>query len=244
MIRTLSTTAVLLALATPAAAQMLRGRLVEVGTGAPVAAGRVALMQDPRTALLWTVTDQQGRFELRAPAAGEYLVYAARVGFEARLEGPVPVGLSEPTEVEFRLERRSVALDPVSVSAERQNRPLANRGFYERQRAGFGHFITADEIEVRNPDNVRELLRTVPGVSVDDGASGDDRLRMRGRTSATYACPVKAYLDGIRVHVTALYGVPPEHVEAMEVYRGPSEIPAQYAGAEAACGVILLWTKV
>lgn len=38
-------------------------------------------------------------------------------------------------------------------------------------------------------------------------------------------------------------GVQPEDVHAIEVYRTPSEIPAQFGGAESACGVILVWTQ-
>jgi outer membrane receptor for ferrienterochelin and colicin len=37
--------------------------------------------------------------------------------------------------------------------------------------------------------------------------------------------------------------VSPDQVEAIEVYRGPSEIPAEYSGNDAMCGVILIWTK-
>jgi hypothetical protein len=36
----------------------------------------------------------------------------------------------------------------------------------------------------------------------------------------------------------------PNNVEAIEVYRSPAEVPPQYGGAEAACGVILLWRRV
>jgi hypothetical protein len=31
-------------------------------------------------------------------------------------------------------------------------------------------------------------------------------------------------------------------ISAIEVYRGPAELPVQYGGAESACGVLLIWT--
>ncbi len=36
----------------------------------------------------------------------------------------------------------------------------------------------------------------------------------------------------------------PIHVEGMEIYRSPAEIPAQYnTGADTACGIILIWIR-
>jgi hypothetical protein len=32
-------------------------------------------------------------------------------------------------------------------------------------------------------------------------------------------------------------------VEAVEVYRGPSQTPARFAGPEVGCGVIVIWTQ-
>jgi hypothetical protein len=37
--------------------------------------------------------------------------------------------------------------------------------------------------------------------------------------------------------------VNPEQVEAIEVFRGPSEIPVQYNDNNSQCGVILIWTR-
>jgi hypothetical protein len=32
-------------------------------------------------------------------------------------------------------------------------------------------------------------------------------------------------------------------VEAIEVYKGPASIPAQFIDSDTQCGVILIWTK-
>lgn len=37
--------------------------------------------------------------------------------------------------------------------------------------------------------------------------------------------------------------VQPSDVWAVEVYRGPAEVPAQYLDSNSRCGVILIWTK-
>ena len=33
-------------------------------------------------------------------------------------------------------------------------------------------------------------------------------------------------------------------LEAVEVYRGPSETPVEYQGTGSGCGVMMLWTRV
>jgi hypothetical protein len=35
----------------------------------------------------------------------------------------------------------------------------------------------------------------------------------------------------------------PEELLAIEAYLGAARVPAQYGGANSACGVILLWTR-
>ena len=54
-------------------------------------------------------------------------------------------------------------------------------------------------------------------------------------------------VDGVRVAYDAQNDinavVNPEQVEAIEVFRGPSEIPVEYNDNNSQCGVILVWTR-
>ena len=36
--------------------------------------------------------------------------------------------------------------------------------------------------------------------------------------------------------------ISPDAVSAMEIYRSTAEVPPQYGGSDASCGVILIWT--
>ena len=65
-------------------------------------------------------------------------------------------------------------------------------------------------------------------------------------------CPVIFYLDGVRLNnssdrslerVEAIYRLPVELIEAVEVYRGASELPAEFGGSDARCGVVVVWTR-
>ncbi len=65
------------------------------------------------------------------------------------------------------------------------------------------------------------------------------------------------WIDGLRIEPTEILpaggltslnswtrAIHPIDIEAIEVYRTPAEIPAQYnTGGNAACGVILIWTR-
>jgi hypothetical protein len=63
----------------------------------------------------------------------------------------------------------------------------------------------------------------------------------------TPSCMVKVYLDGVQVR--DLFDLPidnlisPSLVHAVEVYRRASELPAEFGGSDARCGVAAIWTR-
>lgn len=65
-------------------------------------------------------------------------------------------------------------------------------------------------------------------------------------------CPVIFYLDGVRLNnssdrtldkVEVIYRLPVELIEGVEIYRGASELPAEFGGSDARCGVVVVWTR-
>ncbi|HEX5726903.1 MAG TPA: hypothetical protein VFX98_15620, partial [Longimicrobiaceae bacterium] len=58
-------------------------------------------------------------------------------------------------------------------------------------------------------------------------------------------CPPRLFLDGVPASTGGPIDevIEPMNVEAIEVYRGAAEIPAQYGGSSSACGVIVIWTR-
>ena len=51
------------------------------------------------------------------------------------------------------------------------------------------------------------------------------------------------YLDGVLVQLTSIDDVIMNSLEAIEVYRGAGEIPAEFRVTNAGCGVVALWTR-
>ena len=130
--------------------------------------------------------------------------------------------------------------------------------FWSRRMVGIGAFITRDDIERRHPQRASDLLRTVTGLRVIMGESGFDKpvitmgrnpvVSRSGRSSSpTLAndCSVSYYVDGSYVPSGTFHmdDMSPFMIEAIEVYRGPSETPARLRQRDTACGVIVIWTR-
>ena len=68
---------------------------------------------------------------------------------------------------------------------------------------------------------------------------------------APLACYLDVYLDGAQVYNSSARGTPlfnlaslePREIEAVEVYAGAGQIPAQYNKTSGGCGVMLIWTR-
>ena len=63
----------------------------------------------------------------------------------------------------------------------------------------------------------------------------------RVRTFQNADCPLQVYIDGVQSSDPDVNQIPPEFLDAMEVYLGATA-PIQYAGLNP-CGVVLLWTR-
>ncbi|MEW5931337.1 MAG: carboxypeptidase-like regulatory domain-containing protein, partial [Gemmatimonadota bacterium] len=163
-------------------------------------------------------------------------------------------------------------LDPLRVEARSERRSLATAGFYERQKTGNGFFLTEGQFRrgaplssvMRTVPGVRVIRfsppppekcgrtcgnppaewRLVPSRSVGGG-----RISMSADTRTAAQCMMPVFLDGVRVVSPSgeqgndIDRVSTNDVVAIEVYRNAPEIPAQFAGANQGCGVVLMWTQ-
>ncbi|MCG6989109.1 MAG: carboxypeptidase-like regulatory domain-containing protein, partial [Gemmatimonadetes bacterium] len=76
--------------ATPAAAQRVRGRLVDAGTGEPVPAAEMSLLsgESGTRVVKRALTTDSGRFVLTAPRPGRYRLKAERIGYRTVVSPP------------------------------------------------------------------------------------------------------------------------------------------------------------
>lgn len=111
------------------------------------------------------------------------------------------------------------------------------------------------------PASLERVIRTAAGVRLvyagkrhmamtmrqGHGGGQDDRMVCL----PNIFCPLAVYVDGALLWSPGMTELPPDimpimarELEAVEVYRGPSETPVEYQGTGSGCGVMMLWTRV
>jgi hypothetical protein len=255
--------AILLALPSSVAAQGRRAamdiRIFDASTKSPIEGARVAVTGTQQSA----VSDSTGRVRVGGLAAGVHFVEASRIGYQTeRFAAQFTAGDTLMAEVD--LIAAPVALQGITAESERRG-ALHGTGFFERRDAGHGVFLTAADISKMSLERAVDIFRRVSGVRVVRYSEGPGKLTYdrvasrRGSISLGNArqkgavtpgggageCFMDVYLDG--THRTdsgnSALDFPPERIQAIEVFRGPSEIPVQYNSTGSACGVILVWTR-
>jgi hypothetical protein len=192
------------------------------------------------------VTKEDGTFTLEGVPTGTQLLVVRHLGFEpTRLS--VNVTTRQPVEVRVTMGPQVNLLDPVLVTA-RANYALEKNGFIARRRQGWGKYFTREDIEQRNPYNLSDVLRDIPGIRVSNGLGGvtigSDRPKYILGGGRGGGC-TRMWVDGFEWHLVDggdfdMF-VSPRDVMGMEVYK-PNEAPAQYRGIDE-CIVILVWTR-
>lgn len=139
------------------------------------------------------------------------------------------------------MQQQAVDLPAVVVEADRIIFSYGRlREFWRRRERGMGRFFTRDDIERRHPIDVSDMLRMIPGFSVYRVGS---TTRIRSSRGAR-RCGPGIWIDGHRLFDSDLDTfVHPQDVEAIEVYSGFAQTPAQFGGGFNSCGAIVIWTR-
>jgi hypothetical protein len=128
-LRPILVAAALIVIGSPVAAQEVLIEVVELSNGKPVVGANVSLADDHGMSLFGNFSDQGGHTVLRAPAAGQYIVRADKVGYESwssvilHISGSpihVRVGMSplrNPSTVLARSETSCQLLTPAGTPA-------------------------------------------------------------------------------------------------------------------------------
>ncbi len=212
----------------------------------PVAFAEVLVVDADGRVLRASQADSNGRFVLEGGGWLGHYLYVEALGYLAAYEGPLQATALSPLQIV--LAKSPVVLEGIEVYTEARDPFLARTGFYERRASGQGVGLDAQDVARRESARVfSDLLRGLPGVSVDSRGY----VRLRGMSSFTgRTCYYRVYLDGVLFvdrgswdEEWARTMISPDHVMGVEVYRRPVEVPVQFGGASAGCGVILVWSK-
>lgn len=223
-------------------AQTVLGRAYELWSNRALPDVLLVLVSQEGDSLSAVWSDENGAFQLTAPDSGLFYVSARKIGYGMVVDGPLALADSQTVVVGLHLQPSVLyRLDPVTITAEPAVRRLVLVGFYDRMQSTTGAFIDRVEIEKRaSARHAADLLRGIPGVQVD--FSGN--VRVTGIASGLGPCgSPRLYVDGfVREGSADLQAINAWDIEGIEIYRRPTEVPAQYGGPTSACGVIVIWT--
>jgi hypothetical protein len=234
-------------LAVPAPLASQEDRLSSLRVIVRSAADRAAL-RNAQVVVLGTgigeLTREDGTVLLSRLAPGPLRVQVRAVGHAVE---QVTVNVDEGRTAELRIELRvqPVVLAGIRVRPEgmRGTKMLTDNGFYGRRAARIGTFLTRDEIAAQRPRLASDVLRRIPGMRLTP-MRGGEAYASSGRTQRARACPIQYFIDGVAVHDFNIDEVRPSDIQGIEVYRGSSQVPAQFNRHTAMCGVIVVWTRI
>ncbi len=214
------------------------GSVVDRKSQAPIPSARIVHAGDGRV----VTSDSLGYYQFPELRAGI-------VRFQVRAQGypltTFTVALTNGERMERDIElvigasRDSAqVLQGVQVEVEA---PLGRRfADFERRKAnGRGHYLTRTQIEAMGASNLQDALRGLRGVNVECASGTGCQIRM---ARAPMRCNPEYIIDERVDNEFGPY-VAVRDIEALEVYTGPSDVPGEFAGRRAGCGVVVIWTK-
>jgi hypothetical protein len=218
----------------------LMGRVTDKSTGRPVPTAQIIYRADGRS----VVADSAGQYQFPDLPPG-------LLRFVVRAEGfPLATVIVALTKAESMTRMIELDSTPVGRSAAAQALPKvdvsapASRGpryldFERRQHTGRGQYLTREDIERSGASSLQDAVRSLRGVNVECGGGLGCFIRM---VRAPMQC-LPEYIIDEQVNNTFGAQTPIRDIEAIEVYTGPSDVPGEFAGRNAGCGVIVIWTK-
>ncbi|HEV8509093.1 MAG TPA: carboxypeptidase-like regulatory domain-containing protein [Gemmatimonadales bacterium] len=221
--------------APPLAAQAsLRGRVLDSEMGNPLAGAAVRIGTDTTSIM----TDSLGFFRVPELARGMIDIRIRLIGYE---EGLYRLFMPDSGVMrqDFTLDFNGFMLPEVVVQARAEVLQPRYAEFERRRLRKLGAFLRWDDLKKASFSSVGDALRTIRGVRIQCDQSAFECFAVMARTPN---CHPTWYIDGIEVH-SFHENTPIRDVYGIEVYRGTGEIPAEFGGSNAGCGVIAMWTK-
>jgi hypothetical protein len=249
---------------------VVRGVLYDDANGARLR-GTVMLV-DPATdaAIVHTTTDSLGQFSLETRTR-TFQIAAVRPGYQSVLSAPVTAQSGERFTVNIPIAAVGDPLHQIAVvehvkpawaapkSAIEHMAASDAESFQSRKALGTGLHYVRQDFEKANAATLGEFLQNIPGLRVRNPSStasmqtsrsaGMNSVTSRGMSSAP--CHMGWFVDGHRLDLPGridpitdgLGSMQLDAVSAIEVFRGLSEMPPEFAAPDLRCGAVAIWTK-
>lgn len=221
---------------------LVRGRVVDMQTGAPVPRVHVRM----RNSSFSTLSDTTGRFVFARVPVGDYRLLFEHIGYAAN-DAPVQVR-HEDLDALVRMTPAAIALQPIVVTAF--SRRLEHVGFYDRRKRGIGTFFDRKQIDAMNIQDASDLLRRLPQLRLVPQLRRGTNQQRNATVGRRGNCRYIFVIDGSRTLPDfEMDYLAAGALEGVEVYAGLAEVPASFkahatsVAGSTVCGVIAIWTR-
>lgn len=243
-------------------AQTIEGSVVERLSRLPVRSAGVVLIDSKNRVRNAVLTDSLGRFQITAPTDGIYHISFQHAGLATLTVDRIALSAARAAVLDTALMVATI-LPKVTVSGVAETSTLPGNphrldDFFRRKALGSGAFLTRSDIDAHANAYTQELFSQIPGLKVRTHGSEwflrSQRCSGRGipgldggSLTGGIAGPdpklePMVFIDGYHVQdFKMLYELVPSQIEAIEVYQGAAEMPAEAKGD--ACFAVFVWLR-
>jgi hypothetical protein len=201
------------------------------------------------------LTSASGAISLAFLESGATVLQIRKIGYQSKM---LTVKVSDADTVSV-----TVLLDPLGQTLPgvltRAPPPLTGKlaDFERRRAAGFGHFLTREQLAKMENHLTSDALRTIPGLKLVR-PPGQGSIWYVGttrpsasflRTGANGMCLAAVMVDGVFVYTGDgqppfdINSIKPEEMAGLEYYGGAATMPTEYNSTRTACGLVVIWTR-
>ncbi len=230
--------------AAAAGAQTFTGRIIDATDSAVVSGAEIVVAGKRRTR-----SEGLGTFRVADLSAGRHGFSVRMLGYGVFTDSLDVVDGQNITR-DIYLVRLPRQLSQILVKGRSLRVPSGFEDVYRRADASNGQLITREQIDSLNPRDVAGLLNQAANLVRASANRSNDRLsssRCREMVPGTMSGgrPVTLILNGLplnnRLAINeVLDHMAPTSIQAVEVYNGPTSVPATF---QPACGVVAIWTR-
>ena len=181
---------------------------------------------------LGTVTDMEGKFNLKVPQSAK----ALSVSFVGMVSAEIP--LSSAVSYKISLRSENISVDEVIVTAMGIKRNPKEMGVATAK-------VANQELTAAGASNVMNgMVAKVSGLqinTINNGVNPDTKITLRGNRHFLASNQALVVLDGVPVSATYLNSVNPNDIESVNVLKGASA--AALYGNDASNGVLIVTTR-
>lgn len=230
-----------------ATAQTLVGQVLEEGREIPVVGVAISLVDGNGDLSATTMSDSLGGFILAPPEPGEYVVEAARLGYEITRSPLLSLALEGSVPFEIMMQPAPIGLEGFEVSVERRAEVLLQTIGHTPATLG-ARWIDREDIE-RMPVPIGPLevirWRGLPGVWIDESRDiGTARLCVSFLRAKAFVGSLRCaliLLNGSIISELEAQAINPDHIEAIAILT-PVDASTFY-GTMGGGGAVLIWTR-